>query len=533
MNDTPPSRTDLVTLSVIAKSLEAIAGEMGTVLRKSAYSPNIKERLDFSCAIFDKNGNLVSQAEHIPVHLGALFSTMEIVLNDFSMDSFQPHDVIVLNSPYAGGTHLPDITVAMPIFIEGKIEFFVVNRAHHADIGGSVPGSMPGVSREIFAEGLIIPPVKLYDRGKENSSILKLILVNVRTPEERLGDFRAQRAALLRGEERIQELCYKFGMITVRSAIEELMNLSEQAFEKEIQKLPDGEFAFEDYLDSNGIDDDPVKIKVRIKKIGKRIRLSFDGTAPQQTANCNTPRSVVYSAVYYVFRCLTDSSVPTNAGLFRQIKISIPAGSLLDPHPPAAVSSGNVETSQRIVDVVFGALAQVLDIIPAASQGTMNNVSIGGVDLAGKPFSYYETIAGGCGAAKGYDGISSHSHMTNTLNTPIEALELAYPFRVRQYSFRPSSRGNGQYLGGDGLIREIEVLVDCTVSLQSERRIFSPYGLAGGQSGSKGLNSKINAQTGRKEKIPGRAIVHFKTGDILRVETPGGGGYGRPNGKSR
>ncbi|MHA2298730.1 MAG: hydantoinase B/oxoprolinase family protein [Candidatus Hodarchaeales archaeon] len=531
MEDRLSPGADLITLSVISKSLVATCQEMGIILKKSAYSPNIKERRDFSTSIFDKYGDLVAQAEHIPVHLGAMFSAMGIILTEYPVSSLYPQDVVVLNSPYAGGTHLPDITLVMPVFIKGQVEFFVVNRAHHADVGGSVPGSMPGVSRELFAEGLVIPPIKLYNKGKENAGVLKLILANVRTPKERLGDFRAQRAALLRGEERLYELCEKFGVKIVTRAVRELMDLSEQAFEKEIQKLPDGIFSFEDYLDSNGTDDKAIKIRVRMEKRGKEILISFNDTGPQQEANCNAPRSVVYSAVYYVFRCLTDQSVSTNAGLFRRIKIDIPEGSLLDPSPPAAVSSGNVETSQRIVDVILGALSQALDIIPAASQGTMNNVSIGGIDFDGKPFSYYETIAGGSGAAKGYNGFTFHTHMTNTMNTPIEAIELDYPLRVRHYSFRPSSGGDGQYRGGDGLVREIEVLVDCIVSIQSERRKIPPYGLVGGQPGAKGLNIKIDGQTGRQEELPGRTIVHFKAGDILRIETPGGGGYGRPGGR--
>jgi len=518
---------DLITLSAISKSLISCSEEMGIVLKKSAYSSNIKERLDFSCAIFDGKGELISQAEHIPVHLGAMFTAMESILETYPEELFHPGDVLALNSPYEGGTHLPDITASMPVFINNEIKFFVMNRAHHSDVGGSVPGSMPGISREIYEEGLIIPPVKLYQEGRENKEIMRLILANVRTPKERLGDFRAQRAALLKGRERIEELCYKYGVKTVIEATSELMDISEKVLAEEIRKIPDGTYTFEDFLDSNGFDDKPVKIQVEIQKKISELLFSFRGTAKQQKANCNAPRSVTHSAVFYVIRCLTDPAVPTNAGLFRNIRITIPKSSILDPYYPAAVSSGNVETSQRIVDVILGALAQANDFIPAASQGTMNNVSIGGTDEQGKPFAYYETIGGGCGATKAYCGADGiHTHMTNTMNTPIEALELTFPLRVNHYAFRPNSGGKGRWKGGSGLVREIEVLVDCTASIQSERRKIPPYGLKGGQPGQKGLNILVRGDTGSRVLLSGRTIVELEAGDRIIIETPGGGGYG-------
>jgi N-methylhydantoinase B len=518
---------DVVTLSTIQKALENIAEEMGIILRRASFSPNCKERLDFSCAIFDQNAELLAQAEHIPVHLGAMFSSITAILEQFPVKSMNKGDIIILNSPFTGGTHLPDVTFLMPIFFKNRLSFFVNNRAHHADIGGSTPGSMPGISSELFEEGLIIPPVKLYNRGKEVKDIMELILANVRVQEERLGDFRAQRASLLRGEERLLELTEKYGQEFLFEACKQLMKISEKAFKRQIAHFPKGKFEFEDYLDSSGITDDLVKLKVTIIISDEKINVSFLGTDSQQKGNVNAPRSVVYSCVYYVFRALTDPTIMTNAGLFRNIEIEIPKGCLLDPQSPAAVSSGNVETSQRIVDVLLGALSQALEEIPAASQGTMNNVTIGGFDETGKPFTYYETIGGGTGSGKNYLGISGvHSHMTNTLNTPIEALELAYPLRVMRYEFRIPSGGQGKNPGGHGLIREITCLTDAIVSLQTERRKLSPYGLHGGQNGAKGLNIKRMANN-QEIELSGRVIVNFKAGETLVINTPGGGGYGR------
>lgn len=521
-------KIDIITLSVIQKALENIADEMGVVLRRASFSPNCKERLDFSCAIFDRDAELLAQAEHIPVHLGAMFSSTLSILEEFPVENLNEGDIVILNSPFTGGTHLPDVTFLMPVFIDDDLTFFVNNRAHHADIGGATPGSMPGVSRELFEEGLIIPPVKLYDRGKELKDVMNLILANVRVKKERLGDFRAQRAALLRGQERLIELSAKYTKEFLLKTCQELKNLSEKAFKVQLSSFPNGTFQFEDYLDSNGITDQYVKICVTITKNKEKLNVSFFGTDPQQVGNVNAPKSVVYSCVYYVFRALTDPSIMTNAGLFRNIDIDIPEGSLLDPKPPSAVSSGNVETSQRIVDVLLGALNQALpELIPAASQGTMNNISIGGFDDHGNQWTYYETIGGGAGAGKAYNGISGiHTHMTNTLNTPIEALELAYPLRVMNYSFRDNSGGNGEKRGGDGIIRSIKCLVNSTISLQTERRKLPPFGLNGGESGAKGVNKKILIN-GDVCILPGRSITEFLANEILFIETPGGGGYGK------
>ena len=518
--------SDIVSLSIIQKALENIAEEMGVVLRRASFSANCKERLDFSCAIFNNQGEIIAQAEHIPVHLGAMFSCMDTVLENYPLESLHPGDIIVLNSPYSGGTHLPDISFVMPVFINEEITFFVTNRAHHSDVGGTTPGSMPGTSTELYQEGLIIPPVKLYSKGKEVTDVMNLILMNVRVKEERLGDFRAQRAALLRGEERLLELSETYGRKFLLESISKLISLSEQAFNKHLEIFPDEIFEFTDYLDSNGLTEEPVKIHVSIKKKGEKIVVSFKGTDPQQAGNVNCPSSVVHSCVYFVFRVLTDPSIMTNAGLFKNIDIKIPEGSLLDPKMPAAVSSGNVETSMRIVDVLLGALSQGFPEIPAASQGTMNNITIGSIH-GGESFTYYETIGGGAGAGKDREGTSAiHSHMTNTLNTPIEAFELIYPLRVKKYAIRRNSGGKGAFQGGDGIVKEIECLVDSIISIQSERRKLSPYGLHGGSSGEKGVNIRKKLD-GEEELLSGRTIVHFNAGDVLQLNTPGGGGYGK------
>jgi N-methylhydantoinase B len=360
---------------------------------------------------------------------------------------------------------------------------------------------------------------------------MNMILANVRVKEERLGDFRAQRAALLRGEERLLELAGKYGKSYLLKIIQNLMELSEKAFNEHLTKFPTGVYDYTDYLDSNGISNTPVKINVKIFKRDERLIVSFEGTDSQQLGNVNAPRSVVYSCVYYVFRVLTDPSIMTNAGLFRNIKVEIPKGSLLDPREPAAVSSGNVETSQRIVDILLGALSSGFPEIPAASQGTMNNVTLGSI-VSDNPFTYYETIGGGTGGGLNYNGCSAiHSHMTNTLNTPIEAFELIFPFRVLKYAIRRNSGGRGVTFGGDGIIKEIECLSDTTVSIQSERRNFNPYGLNGGQSGKKGKNIKRTI-SGVEEILPGRVTIDFKKGEILIIKTPGGGGYGEMEGDS-
>ncbi len=538
---------DPIKLEIFKHLFAAVAEEMGTVLRKSSYSPNIKERRDFSCALFDARGRMVAQAAHIPVHLGSMPLSVEAAVKHFAGD-LHPGDVVILNDPFRGGTHLPDITMVSPVFLphprpspEGRGERgeglfgFVASRAHHADVGGMTPGSMP-VAREIFQEGLIIPPVKLARGGETDPDILNLILANVRTPQERRGDLQAQIAANRRGAERFVELVSRYGADEVDEAMNQLMAYTERMTRHLLASLPDGDYAFSDSLDNDGITPDPVPVAVKVSIRGEQAVVDFTGSAPQQQGSINAVEAITLSAVYYVFRCLLGLDVPNNAGCLAPIQVIAPAGTVVNALPPAPVAGGNVETSQRIVDVLLGALAQACpEKVPAASQGTMNNVTIGGsLPLfpkemrgagGGRAFAYYETIGGGMGARPNADGVSAiHSHMTNTLNTPVEALEYAYPLRVRRYKVRAGSGGEGKFRGGDGIVREVEVLTDCQVTLLTERRERGPYGLAGGRSGAAGENVIIRA--GKEIALPSKGSVDLKAGDVLSIRTPGGGGYG-------
>ncbi|MFX0062144.1 MAG: hydantoinase B/oxoprolinase family protein [Candidatus Hermodarchaeota archaeon] len=541
-------KIDSITLTVVNKSLENIAEEMGVALMRTGYSPNIKERLDFSTAIFNGEGELVAQAEHIPVHLGAMSLSVQEGLKRCTTADLTSGDILIHNDPFMGGTHLPDITLIAPVFVEDQNEpiFYIANRAHHADVGGSVPGSMPGASTEIFQEGVIIPPIKLYSQGDEVKDVMNLILANVRTAWERKGDLRAQRAAINVGITRIQELVNKIGAEELKFYEKQLMDISEQATRAELQCLKEGTFKFQDYMDSDGFGSDPVKIQATIILAKDEVTIDFEGTAPQSKGNINATRGVTISCVYYVFRAITDPKIPTNQGCFRPLQIHVPEGCLLNPKWPAACSSGNVETSQRIVDVLMGALAQASEKIPAASQGTMNNITIGGRTVSDH-FSYYETIGGGMGArpkinygeigtrAKkdGIDGIDGiHCHMTNTKNTPIEALELAYPMRIEYYGLVPDSGGRGEYRGGLGIRRDIKMLESATVSIQSERRKLAPWGLKGGKPGKVGENWLI-ISSGKKEKLPGKITIEVEAGDIIRIITPGGGGWEDPEKRNR
>ena len=539
---------DPIRLEVYKHLFSAIAEEMGAVLRKASFSPNIKERRDFSCAIFDAVGNMIAQAAHIPVHLGSMPLSVQAAIEKFNHQDLAIHsgDTIILNDPFLGGTHLPDITLVTPVFLEatqpGAIDLtlgiasrsqpfaYVANRAHHADIGGMTPGSMP-IAREIYQEGLIIPPIKLIKAGQVDQSVLDLIMANVRTPDERLGDIQAQIGANQRGTIRMLELVHHYGPDEVSLYMQELLHYTERMVRHLISSLPDGQFSFEDYLDNNGITDDEILIKVTITVDHDTAIVDFTGTAPQQTSSVNAVYAITLSAVNYVFRSLIGLDVPNNSGCLVPIKIIAPQGSMLNAMSPAPVAGGNVETSQRIVDVLLGALAQACpDRIPAASQGTMNNVSIGGWDpFRNQFFTYYETIGGGTGASRQADGTSAiHSHMTNTLNTPIEALEYAYPIQVIRYSIRQGSGGNGQHQGGDGITRELKILANAQVTLLTERRKTCPYGLEGGQPGQPGMNWLIH--NSEVEILPGKGSFNVSAGDILSINTPGGGGHGRTDG---
>lgn len=520
---------DAIRLEVFKHLLAAVADEMGAALRKSSYSPNIKERRDFSCAVFNTFGDIVAQAAHIPVHLGSM--PLSVLAAVHSFEKLSPGDMILLNNPYQGGTHLPDLTLVAPVFSTTpainppQLLGYVANRAHHADIGGMTPGSMP-VAREIFQEGLIIPPVKAIQAGQVNQPVLDLLLANVRTPQERLGDFWAQVAANRRGEKRLQEYAQTYGEPTLKSAMQALIEYTEMLSRHLIQSIPNGRYTFEDFLDDDGIGSVPVRINVTITIDGDQAVVDFSGSAEQQQGSINAVYAITLSAVYYVIRCLFASEIPNNAGLLRPIKVIAPQGTIVNAVSPAPVAGGNVETSQRIVDVLFGALAQALpDRVPAASQGTMNNITIGGKNQHGLPFTYYETIAGGMGARPDADGLDAvHTHMTNTLNTPIEALEYAYPLLVKRYEIVHSSGGAGRYRGGNGVRRDIKVLVPTQVTLLTERRRFAPYGFGGGQPGKCGINQIIRG--GNLVQLPAKGTFELNPGDIISVQSPGGGGYG-------
>jgi N-methylhydantoinase B/oxoprolinase/acetone carboxylase alpha subunit len=503
----------------------SIAEEMGAVLGRTALSPNIKERKDYSCAVFNRKGETLAQGSHIPVHLGAMPLSVQAALQSLV---FENGDLVLVNDPYRGGTHLPDITAIVPVFVEGKLAFFAANRAHHSDVGGMSPGSMP-LATEIFQEGLIIPPLKLIRGGKMNDDVLNLILANVRTPEERRGDLLAQIAACEKGRGRILEAVGKFGLGRVERYASLIQDYTAAFLRKTLRAVPDGDYDYTDVLDNDGITNDPVRIAVRIRKRGDRAEIDFSGSSPQVKGGVNANAAVTTSAVLYVFRSLIEEDIPVNTGLLRPLTIIMPPGLVVSAQFPAATAAGNVETSQRIVDVLLGALAQALPgQIPAASQGTMNNIAVGGYDPVRKRnFTYYETIGGGMGASRERPGLSGvHTHMTNSLNTPLEALENYLPMRIRAYALRRGSGGSGRNRGGDGIVREYEFAVPARVTIMSERRVFAPYGLDGGSPGQCGRNWLISK--GRKTILPSKADLKVQAGDVIRIETPGGGGYGRP-----
>ncbi len=518
---------DPIELAIFKSAFHSIAEEMGSALRLTAFSPNIKERRDYSSAIFDGEGNIVAMGDDMPVHLGSMPMSVRAALDRLTLGL---GDIAILNDPYEGGTHLPDITLVLPVFFDGqeKAAFYVANRAHHADVGGTYPGSM-GLCREIYQEGLRIPPVKLMEGGVLNEALLALILNNVRTREERQGDLTAQIGACRIGAQRVTEMLEKHGAARVQGNVSRLLDHSERMMTTELMGWPSGVFVGEDYLDDDGITREPVRIRVALTTDPKcgRLRVDFSGSAPQVAGSLNAVAAITYSAVFYVLRCLLPEDAAPTAGLMRPVDLVIPEGTIVNAQPPSAVAGGNVETSQRIVDVLLRALAQALpDRIPAASSGTMNNMTIGGMDpRTGTAYAYYETIAGGSGAGACAPGVSGvHTHMTNSLNTPMEALEYAYPFRVREYSYRRGSGGAGEQRGGDGLIREIEILAPAQLTLLADRRLLAPYGLQGGSPGKCGRSVLI--ENGRETELPGKCNVQVNTGAVVRIETPGGGGWG-------
>jgi len=567
---------DPTTLEIYRALFTSVAEEMGISLRRTSFSPNIKERRDYSCAVFDANGQVIAQGDHMPVHLGSMPMAVAAALKEIEIE---PGDVVALNDPFAGGTHLPDVTLVSGVYSEqGNGEkrktgrrvdattrrvsqqinsagnqqylrvsasprhpvtpsprrssrrpplFYVANRAHHADIGGATPGSM-GLATDIYGEGLRIPPIRIVRGGVVDADTMRLLLANVRGHAERRGDFDAQIGSLKTGTTRLLEIVERRGEKETREYAAQLINYSARLMRHTIANIPDGVYEAEDELDDDGISDAPVPIVVRVTVRGDNAVVDFHGSSPQVMGAINAVEAITVSAVSYVFRCLVPGDVPASAGLMEPIEVIAPAGTVVNANPPASVAGGNVETSQRIVDVMFKALAKAMpDRIPAASQGTMNNLTVGGIDSrTGAEFSYYETVAGGTGARPTSDGMSGvHTHMTNSLNTPAEALEYAYPLRVREYRLRKGSGGAGKHRGGDGVIREIETLVPARMSMLADRRKRGPYGLLGGDDGKPGKNEIVRG--GRSRKIAAKGSLELEAGDRIRIETPGGGGWGK------
>ncbi len=539
---------DPTTLEIYRALYTSVAEEMGVALRRTSFSPNIKERRDYSCAVFDSSGRVIAQGDHMPVHLGSMPMAVAAALREVEIG---PGDVVALNDPFAGGTHLPDVTLVMGVFSEsadsrrqeaGKKKrsppadrllptasclFFVANRAHHADIGGATPGSM-GLATDVYGEGVRIPPIHIVRGGEICADVMKLILANVRSSRERRADFEAQIGSLKTGAARLLEIVERRGTKEASEYAAHLISYASRMMRRAIIAIPNGTYQAEDALDDDGISEGEIPIRVRVTIKDDRARVDFTGSAPQVAGALNAVESITVSAVSYVFRCLIDSDVPASAGLMEPIEVIAPEGTIVNATHPASVAGGNVETSQRIVDTVFKALAHALpERIPAASQGTMNNLTIGGIDpRTGAEFSYYETVAGGMGARPELDGMNAtHTHMTNSLNTPAEALEYSYPLRVREYRIRKGSGGKGRHKGGDGSVREIEVLAAARMSLLSDRRKRAPYGLQGGADGALGRAFIIRAD-GSKEQLASKGSWDLRAGDRVRIETPGGGGFG-------
>ena len=533
---------DPAEIAVIGHALRSVAVEMGAALRRTAFSPNIKERRDYSSAVFSAEGELIAMGDDMPVHLGSMPMSVSAALGVLD---FAPGDVAMLNDPYCGGTHLPDITLVAPVFLpwQRRAAFYVANRAHHADVGGMYPGSM-GPCREIAQEGIRIPPVKLMRAGKIDEQVLRILLANVRTPMEREGDLTAQLGACRIGIARMRELVERFGLARLMRGVQAGIAGSERLMQAVLAALPAGEWRAEDFLDGDALKPEKtaIRVAVRCNPEQRQAEVDFTGTDAQVPGSLNAVYAVTWSAVFYVFRCLLPAEAIANAGLMRPVRVIAPEGTVVNARPPAAVAAGNVETSQRIVDVLLRALAGALpERIPAASAGTMSNLTVGGLDpRTDAHYAYYETMAGGLGASPAGPGASGrHAHMTNSLNTPVEALEYAYPFRVVRYALRRGSGGAGRHRGGDGLVREIELLGDAQVTLLADRRETRPWGLAGGGDGAAGrailardghisdapLSEGLTGG-GKEQALPGRFTRELRAGSRLRVETPGGGGWG-------
>jgi N-methylhydantoinase B len=506
-----------IELSIFASRVEAVCDEMGAVLQRTAFSPNIKDRLDYSCAVFDADGELCAQAAHIPVHLGSMAFAMRDIVRDIE---WAVGDMIILNDPFLGGTHLPDVTLIAPVHVDGELVGFVANRAHHADIGAESPGSMP-ISRRLDEEGMIIPPSRIIRHGELDENMIAAITQATANPEQARGDFAAQISANRSGVSRLVTLVDTLGIESYFRSLNALNDYAERLAQSALHAIPDGIYRFRDLMDDDGCGVVDLPIEVAINVEGHHVHVDFTGTAPQTRGNINCPLSVAAAGVFYVFRCLMPGNTPACAGSFRSIALSAPEGCLLHARRPAAVAAGNVETSTRVVDVVMGALAQALpDRMPAASQGSMNNLAMGSREK-GCEWDYYETLGGGMGGGPENDGQDAvQTHMTNTLNTPIEVLETSFPIRIRRYALRDQSGGAGKHRGGNGLVREFEFLKPTSATLLTERRRHVPWGLQGGSNAACGRN----LHNGRE--LPAKISLQLKANESLSIESPGGGGWG-------
>ena len=527
---TPTHRPGAVELEVFRHLFTALAEEMGAALKGASFSPNIKERRDYSCALFNARGEAVSLGDHMPVHLGAMPMSVEAALDE--LGTLRPGDVVCLNDPFRGGTHLPDITLIAPVHEGDDLMGYVASRAHHSDVGGSTPGSMP-LAQEVFEEGLRIPPVRLHREGERNEDLWRMLLANVRTPVERAGDLDAQLAALHTGSTRLLEIARRRGSGRTLAAMDELIAYADRLVRAGLERMPDGTYVGEDVIEDDGFGSGPLPVKVALELSGGRLVVDFEGTSGQVEGGVNAVAAITSSAVRYVVRCVVEDilgePLPAGGGSMSSVEVRLPERSLVNASLPASVAAGNVEKSQRITDVLFRAFQAALpDVIPALSQGTMNNTTVGGIDpRTGGSFAYYETVGGGMGAGPEADGLSAvHVHMSNSLNTPVEALEHAYPFRVARYEIRRGSGGDGLHRGGDGLRRDLRLLGPARVALLSERRVRGPSGMRGGADGAPGENVLIRG--GEEERLPGKVTFRAEEGDVISVRSPGGGGWGEP-----
>jgi N-methylhydantoinase B len=523
-------KLDFTTIEVIKGALIYAAEEMGIALKKSAYSPNIKERMDHSCALFNHRRELVAQAEHIPVHLGSMALAVKVGLETYRGE-LRPGDMLLLNDPYISGTHLPDLTLIAPIFYGDTVIGYAANKAHHTDVGGRAPGSLAADASELYQEGLIIPPVKLIERGRMNDELVNLIRSNVRTPDIQMGDIRAQVAANNTGARRVSELVDQYGVETLHASMDAIMDQSERRMRAELAEMPDGVYPAVDYLEDILPGGGDVQISVTVTKSRDSVTFDYSGTSSQVERPVNAPLGVTVAGIYYTLISVTDPTIPVNDGCFRPVTLKVPEGSMMNPRRPAPVAGGNVETSQRNVDAIMKAFSQMVPgKVPAASQGTMNNITIGGLRDDGSPWTFYETIGGGNGARPNGDGVDGiHTNMTNTMNTPIEALEGYLPISFKAYRLRPDSGGPGRFRGGCGIERTWTLTSrKATLSIMAERHKIRPWGLMGGHPGSPGAYTLIRAN-GEAVRLPSKCTVEMYRGDTLVILTPGGGGYGNPS----